>query len=116
MMNRREFLAAGAAVSAAVSIARAQDQPASPEEAKRTFNLAYAPHFGMFSHHAGNDPIDQLKFIADQGFTALEDNGMKGRSKEDQGKIAAEMERLGLRMGVFVATGSFSDPTFASGD
>jgi len=29
----------------------------------------------MFRHHAGNDPIDQLNFMADQGFTAFEDNG-----------------------------------------
>ena len=30
---------------------------------KNTFNLAYAPHLGMFRHHAGNDPIDQLSLI-----------------------------------------------------
>ncbi|HEX6985261.1 MAG TPA: TIM barrel protein, partial [Planctomycetaceae bacterium] len=116
-MNRREFLAAGAAASAALSVAGAQDRPeASHPDAKRKFRLAYAPHFGMFKHHAGDDPVDQLKFMADQGFTALEDNGMKGRPPEEQERIAAEMQRLGMRMGVFVATGSFSDPTFASGN
>jgi len=116
-MNRREFLAAGAAATATVSLATAQEQPpVEPGSDKRRFQLAYAPHFGMFKHHAGNDLVDQLKFMADQGFTALEDNGMKGRSVEDQEKIAAEMERLGMRMGVFVATGSFSDATFASGN
>ena len=26
---------------------------------------------GMFRHHAGKDPIDQLNFMADQGFTGL---------------------------------------------
>ena len=26
---------------------------------KYSFNLAYAPHLGMFRHHVGNDPIDQ---------------------------------------------------------
>jgi hydroxypyruvate isomerase len=38
----------------------------------------------MFRAHAGDDPIDQLKFMADQGFTALEDNGMRGRPPELQ--------------------------------
>jgi hydroxypyruvate isomerase len=54
--------------------------------------------------------------MADQGFTALEDNGMKGRSPADQSRIAAELRRLGLRMGVFVATASFTEPTFTSGN
>ena len=67
----------------------------------RPFNLKYAPHFGMFRHHAGEDPVDQLKFIADQGFRALEDNGLMDRTVELQTKIAAEMTRLNLEMGVF---------------
>lgn len=79
------------------------------------FKLKYAPHFGMFRHHAGNDLVDQVKFMADEGFTALEDNGMGGRPVEVQEAIAAEMDRQGMTMGVFVATGSFRDPTFASG-
>lgn len=66
------------------------------------FSVHFAPHFGMFRHHAGDDPVDQLKFAADQGFTAWEDNGMGGRSVEDQKRIAAAMERLGMTMGVFV--------------
>jgi hydroxypyruvate isomerase len=79
------------------------------------FKLKYAPHFGMVQHHAGSDPIDQLKFMADTGFTALEDNGMKGRDVALQEAIAAEMQRLEMTMGVFVATGDFGNPTFASG-
>ena len=34
-----------------------------------------APHIGMFENNVGKNPIDQLKFMADQGFTAVEDNG-----------------------------------------
>ncbi|MCA9259774.1 MAG: xylose isomerase, partial [Planctomycetales bacterium] len=41
------------------------------------FHLKYAPHYGMFKHHAGDDYLDQIKFAADQGFRAWEDNGMK---------------------------------------
>lgn len=66
------------------------------------FKLKYAPHFGMFSNLAGSDLVDQLKFAADQGFTAWEDNGMKGRSVAEQERIAAAMANLKIEMGVFV--------------
>lgn len=82
----------------------------------RSFRLKYAPHFGMFENLAGKDPIDQLKFAADQGFTAWEDNGMKKREGALQEKIAAEMARLKMTMGVFVATATFQDVTFAGTD
>jgi hypothetical protein len=40
------------------------------------FNLKYAPNLDMFNHHAGKDPIDNIKFIHDQGFRAIFDNGL----------------------------------------
>ena len=84
---------------------------------KNTFNLAYAPHLGMFKHHAGNDPIDQLNFMADQGFTAFEDNGMRTREVVLQKKMAKTMEKRGLRMGVFVAHEIYwQKPNLANGD
>ena len=70
---------------------------------KHRFNLKYAPHFGMFKHSAGEDLLDQLQFMADAGFTAMEDNGMKGRDISMQEKIASKMANLGMEMGVFVA-------------
>lgn len=66
------------------------------------FKMGYAPHFGMFHDSAGGDPVDQLKFAAEQGFTAWEDNGMKGRPVAEQERIAKSMSDLGIRMGVFV--------------
>jgi hydroxypyruvate isomerase len=66
------------------------------------FTLDYAPHFGMFESLAGADLIDQLRFMHDQGFRSLEDNGMRGRSVEEQQRIGGELRRLGMRMGVFV--------------
>jgi hydroxypyruvate isomerase len=120
-MKRRDFLAAG--LSAGMVLAAGESMLAANAQAtgapaqaggKRQFKLKYAPHFGMFKEHAGEDLIDQLKFMADQGFTALEDNGMKGRPVEVQEKIAREMARLGMTMGVFVATGDFNNVTFAS--
>lgn len=76
------------------------------------YKLKYAPHIGMFRALAGEDPIDQLKYMADQGFKALEDNGMMKRPVEQQEKMAREMERLGITMGVFVASASFDEKTF----
>jgi hydroxypyruvate isomerase len=87
---------------------------AQPVQSKNKFKLKYAPHFGMFKNYAGADPIDELKFMADQGFTALEDNGMKGRPVELQERIAKEMQRLNMTMGVFVASADFNNVTFAS--
>ena len=80
------------------------------------FHLNYAPHFGMFKHHAGENLIDQIKFIADQGFTAIEDNGMKSREKSLQENIAREMARLHITMGVFVAYADFKEKTFVTAD
>lgn len=115
-MKRRDFLAASVAASAALTAAPAlRAEEKADENAKHRFKLKYAPHFGMFRAHAGNDLVDQLKFMADQGFTALEDNGMRGRSVEDQERVRKTMDTLGMEMGVFVATGSFQEPTFASG-
>ena len=83
---------------------------------KHTFKLKYAPHLNHFKHSAGEAYVDQLKFAADVGFTAWEDNGMPKRDVATQEKVAAEMQRLNIEMGVFVATGSFSDVTFAGDD
>lgn len=115
-MQRREFLTTAAAAGAAVAAAQSLQAADPPASGGARFRLKYAPHFGMFRHHAGDDPVEQLKFMADQGFTALEDNGMRGRSKEEQERIAKEMQRLQMAMGVFVATGDFGKPVFASGD
>ena len=114
MFTRRNFLATG--ITAAVAAGSVEVEGAATEKVKKNrFKLKYAPHFGMFRNSAGNDLIDQLKFMADNGFMALEDNGMPGRSVRTQEAIAKEMTRLGMEMGVFVATGDFRQPTFASG-
>lgn len=66
------------------------------------FNLKYAPHLGMFKELAGDDPIDQINFMADQGFTAFEDNGMMGREVALQNKMGETLAKRGMTMGVFV--------------
>jgi hydroxypyruvate isomerase len=59
----------------------------------------------MFKNHAGDDPLAELQFMYDQGFRGLEDNGMLGRSKEQQDKIGNLLAKLGMTMGVFVVDG-----------
>ncbi len=83
---------------------------------KHDFKLKYAPHFNMFKESAGQDLVDQLKFAADRGFTAWEDNRFKSRPVEDQKRIAKAMEDLGMEMGVFVAHGSIGKQTFTIKD
>lgn len=105
-MERRTFvkhsIAAGAAtVGGALTGNRNLEAAEYPQA--QTFTMNFAPHFGMFEEHAGSDPIGQLQFMADEGFRALEDNNMKQRPVELQERIAREMTRLNMRMGVFVA-------------
>lgn len=117
-MKRRQLfqVAGGFAASALLDsyvTAQSQDSVAS----SRRFSMAFAPHFGMFAKSAGKDPIDQLRFAADHGFHAWEDNPMKDRPVEEQRRIAREMERLEMRMGVISALkGVWNDVNFAGRD
>jgi hydroxypyruvate isomerase len=83
----------------------------------KAFALDFAPHFGMFEKSAGTDLVAQLEFMANQGFRSLEDNDMKQRSVADQERIAKAMQRLSMRMGVFVAhTISWNKANLTLGD
>jgi len=118
-MERRNFIKSATLSAAALSFGSNKlfgvTSSISPNE-KQKFNLRYAPHFGMFKNNAGESLVDQLKFISDQGFTALEDNGMKGRPLDVQEKVASEMTKLEIAMGVFVAhTIYWKEPNLASG-
>lgn len=104
-ISRRNLIASSTAVAAglaASSNAMTEISELGKKMKGEKFRLKYSPHFGMFSNHAGNDPIDQLKFAADEGFHGWEENGMKGRSVAEQEKIAKAMSDLGITMGVFV--------------
>ena len=106
-MNRRSFanmlggslLTAGVGSQALASTTKSKSLYALAEA---PYKMLYAPHFGMFKNHAGNDEIDQLKFMYDMGFRSLEDNGLMGRTPELQNKIGETMAKLGMTMGVFV--------------
>jgi hydroxypyruvate isomerase len=122
-MKRRSFIQQGAVTTTAL-LAGTATWASSKNQAKgrvllpkQNFKLKYAPHFGMFRHHAGEDLLDQVQFMADAGFRAMEDNGMKGREIGMQDKIASKMANLGMEMGVFVAhTVAWTEPNLTSGD
>lgn len=110
-MKRRDFvmksLTAGtmafAATSAGPLTGRAlKEAETLNADAKDNFTLNYAPHFGMFENHAGKDLLDQISFMADMGFKALEDNRLMKRTPGTQEKIGNQLDKLGMEMGVFV--------------
>lgn len=111
-MNRRSFsqlMTAGVLGSQAVK---------GNNSVNNAFSLNYAPHFGMFEQHAGKDYIDQLKFMHEMGFRALEDNEMMEKPVEVQAKIGAMLSKLGIEMGVFVIKfpGFFDKSHMTTGD
>jgi len=111
-MNRIEFLknsmlATGSLVAASTLNAVAGSKQTDKYTALKgkTFNLDYAPHEGMFANQAGKSFLDQIKYMHEQGFRAIEDNGYLARSKEEQTKIGDLLAKLNMRMGVFVVDG-----------
>ncbi|WP_209331034.1 hydroxypyruvate isomerase family protein [Lunatimonas salinarum] len=118
-MKRRNFIknvSLGAAVGLTGTGAINAKEMTANTHADKTFNLNYAPHFGMFRNHAGEDLIAQLDFMYERGFRSLEDNGMMGRPVDVQEKIGNHLAKLGMDMGVFVLDkGGNGANTFASG-
>ena len=102
-MNRRNFvrnsMLAGASMASATTVFGKENKT---QQKDKPFNLDYAFHDGMFKNHGGNDFTDQIKFAYDKGFRSIEDNGMTGRSVEQQTKIGETLAKLGMKMGVFV--------------
>ncbi|MCX2477623.1 TIM barrel protein [Pedobacter sp. MC2016-15] len=112
-MNRTDFiknsllatgtLLAGSSLNVMASNAGINREPASAPG--KTFNLDYAPHEGMFASHAGKSFTDQIQFMYDQGFRSIEDNGFLARPLDEQNRIGKLLEKLAMRMGVFVVDG-----------
>ena len=101
-MERRNFLKQNLMASGALlSTSAFANTRISPNE-EATFKLNYGFHDGMFTSHAGNDFIEQIKFAHSMGFRSIEDNGMMGRTPAMQEKIGNTLASLGMTMGVFV--------------
>ena len=109
-MKRRNFIkntaASGIALTGLASISGVSaSETVSSNSAK--FKLKYAPGLGTFRENAGNDPIDNIKFISDQGFRAVFDNSLMNKPPEMQEKIASELTNRGMDIGPFVLYADF---------
>ena len=117
-LSRRRFIGTATAATAALAVSPVgiSGKHSAARSEKSAFKLKYAPHFGMFEAHAGKDPIDQIKFMADQGFRAMFDNGLMGKDPSLQEAIAKEMSRLNMELGPFVAYADFKVKSFVTQD
>ena len=97
---RNSLLATGAVVGG--NALYAQGNRTTPKQERKPFNLKYGPHHGMFENYAGKNVLDQIQFAYDQGFRGFEDNGLPGRSVEEQEQMGNLLAKLGMEMGVFV--------------
>ena len=124
-MKRRAFVSQGLGTAAALSLPLigASGRPLSagqrlplprPEPGK--FKLTYAPSFGMFKAHTGDDLAAQIQFCSDEGFTAMFDNGIMGRPPAQQELISGELAKRGMLLGPFVLYADFSVKTFVLKD
>jgi hydroxypyruvate isomerase len=115
-MKRRDVLSGGvgAALTAlsAPGLARAGRREAPAQ--RGAFGLRYAPHFGMFAHHAPGGLLDELRFAAEQGFRTWEDNVLARRPLPEQEKITRHLRQLGMQMGTFLAHVERERPSFNS--
>ena len=95
-VDRREMIKVGLTVAGLGLVTGTEGRAQGSGDPGPRFKLKYAPHFGMFREHAGEDHLAQLEFMKDEGFVALEDNGMSGREIAAQERIAKAMERLDM--------------------
>ena len=118
-MKRRVFLkqsAWGALAATGLSATLPGFASGQKSSNSATFKLKYAPGFGMFKEHAGNDPIEQIRFIHDQGFRAIFDNGLMNKEPALQEKIANELAKRGMDLGPFVVYADFSARSMVTRD
>jgi hydroxypyruvate isomerase len=119
-MKRRDFLAAGIGAAASVSLAGTHESGGAKIQAaapgKNRFKLKYAPYFGQFKNHTGDDLGAQIQFAADEGFGAMFDNGVMGRPVAQQELIARELAKRGMILGPFVLYADFGQKSFVTRD
>src|ERR1700749_3876369 len=101
-MQRKEFLSrsvlAGGSLLAGAPIptAAARESVTNASASDAPFHLNYGIHDGLFRNLAGPSFVDQIKFAYDQGFRAIEDNGMMDRPAEQQARIGDTLRQLNM--------------------
>src|ERR1700749_3312986 len=101
-MQRRKFMQQTVLAGASVFTASSINTNTIKKKDSATFHLNYAVHDGMFEESAGKNFLDQIQFAYDNGFRAIEDNGMMDRPADEQKKIGDKLAKLNMRMCVFV--------------
>jgi hydroxypyruvate isomerase len=102
-MERRNFIQQGITASTVMLVPTILVKEVNKKtEAEKPFKLNYAFHDGTFKNSAGKDFSDQIRYGYDQGFRAIEDNGMMDRTPQEQEKIGNLLTKLNMSMGVFV--------------
>jgi hydroxypyruvate isomerase len=119
-VNRRQFVKHGFGAAAGLSLAapgmmRGGPQAAASKTAKK-FKLKYAPSFGQFKALAGDSLSAQIAIAADEGFTAMFDNGIMNRPAAEQDAIVRDIEKRGMVLGPFVLYADFSKKSFVLRD
>ncbi|MDH7598972.1 MAG: TIM barrel protein [Sedimentisphaerales bacterium] len=114
-MDRRTFMKTAAVATSTWIFARPSNLTAQSGEMNRAFKLKYAPTLNAFSAHVGDDPVENIKFAADQGFSAVFDNGLMGRPKDQQEQIAKALADRGMTLGPFVMYTEWQTPTLVTG-
>jgi hydroxypyruvate isomerase len=116
--SRRSFIGTLAATAAAamLPVRSLYANLTGPATAVAPFSMRFAPPLGMFEGSAGKDPLDQVRFMADQGFRAMFDNGLMNRPVAEQEAIAGETARHGMEIGPFVTYADFAVTSFVTRD
>jgi len=100
-ISRRDLMVSAAAAVAISSVS----SKARAASSSGKFKLKYAPGLGMFRQSAGKDPIDNIKFMSDQGFRAIFDNGLMQKPNDVVDNIVKELDRQNMDLGPFVLQG-----------
>ena len=112
-MDRRSFIAAIAAASAtAGAFINSLSAQETGNLTRKPFKLKYAPSLDSFRNLAGGDMLDRIRFMHDEGFGAIFDNGLMGKSETEQKAIASTLDRLGMDLGPFVGYANFGEKSF----
>ena len=105
-MNRRDFVVGASALIGASTLA-SNKVLAKPNvisaSSNQGFKLNYAPHYGHFEHSAGEDVVDQIRFAAEQGFSAWEFNDLPKAPVAEQSRIGDALAKHNMQMGVYVS-------------
>ncbi len=101
-MQRRKFMQQSFLAGASVVTASSLKANTTAQKTASVFHLNYGIHDGMFAESAGTNFLDQIQFAYDNGFRAIEDNGMMDRPADEQKKIGDLLTKLNMQMGVFV--------------